>query len=71
MNFTHSVRALPRGAVSFVREARQELKTVQWPARRETVRATLVILVVSAVVAAVTGAFDVGLVYAVEKILLR
>lgn len=58
------------GVVSFVRESRQELKTVQWPTRQETVRATLVILIVSALVAVATGAFDALLTLIVERLFL-
>lgn len=70
MNPLSTLTALPQGVVSFVREARQELKAVQWPTRRETVRSTMVILIMSAAVAAVTGVFDALLTLIVERLLL-
>lgn len=70
MNLFSTMTALPHGVISFVREARQELTTVQWPTRRDTVRSTVVILVVSLVVAAVTGMFDFLLTIVVERGLL-
>ncbi|TSC72874.1 MAG: Protein translocase subunit SecE [Parcubacteria group bacterium Gr01-1014_38] len=55
--------------VSFLREVRQELKGVQWPSREATVRFTALVIVVSAVVGLVTGAFDFLLTLAVERLL--
>jgi preprotein translocase SecE subunit len=71
MTFFSTLPALPSRSASFIREARQELKTVQWPNRRDTGRATVVILVVSAIAAAVTGALDVGLTYLVEQVIQK
>lgn len=56
---------------TFLRDVRQELKAVQWPARAATVRLTVLILVVSAAVAAGTGALDAVLTFLLEKFLLR
>ncbi len=70
MNAFSKIATLPRSVVSFTQEARQELKTVQWPSRRETVRYTVVILIVSAAVAVVTGVVDALLTLVVEKLLL-
>lgn len=70
MDYFSKIAALLHGVVSFVREARQELRTVQWPTRRDTVRSTVVILIVSVVVAAVTGVFDLLLTFIVERGLL-
>lgn len=55
----------------YLRDVRQELKAVQWPTRAATVRLTVLILVVSAVVAAATGALDAGLTFLLETFLLR
>ncbi len=71
MNASFSLRALPQGVISFIREARQELQTVQWPTRRNTVRSTTAILVVSTAVAAVAGFVDAGLVFLVQRLLSR
>jgi len=69
MNVFSSLAALPQGVISFVREARQELKTVQWPSREATVRFTALVIVVSAVIGLVTGALDFLLTLAVERLL--
>lgn len=55
----------------FLREVRQELKAVQWPSRRSTVRFTVLIIVGTALVAVVVGAFDFLLTTGVERFLLR
>lgn len=43
---------------TFIQESRVELKKVTWPAREETVRSTLSVVVMSAVVAAFLGGLD-------------
>lgn len=55
--------------IDFLREVRQELKGVQWPSRETTVRFTALVIIVSAVVALVTGALDVLFTLAVERLL--
>lgn len=71
MNYLSNITKLPQGVVSYIRESRQELKSVQWPTRAETVRYTVVILVVSLVVAIATGAIDMGLTYLIQKFVLK
>lgn len=46
-------------ARTFFKEAKQELKKVNWPTRKETVRLTLFVIVLSLVVAAFLGALDI------------
>lgn len=55
---------------SFLRDVRQELKGVLWPTRASTVRFTLVVVIVSLVVSFVTGVFDFGVAFLVERFLL-
>lgn len=43
---------------SFLKEVRLEMKKVNWPSRKETVRYTLIIVGVSLVVAAFLGGLD-------------
>lgn len=69
--YRFSLTTLPQNVISFIREARQELKNVQWPTRTVTLRYTVVIFVVSAVVAVATGALDQGLTLIVERVVLR
>jgi len=48
------------GFRQYVREVRQELKKVAWPTRQETTTFSVVVLVVSSVLTAVTFGFDFG-----------
>lgn len=66
-----SVARHAQRAKTFLREVRQELKAVQWPSRRSTIRFATLIIVVSAVVAVAVGVFDVALTILVERFLLR
>ena len=47
--------------IQFLKEARAELTKVVWPSRRETVRITVAVIVLSLVVAVFLGAVDYGL----------
>jgi preprotein translocase subunit SecE len=44
--------------VTFLKEVRLEMKKVNWPTRRETIRYTLIVIGVSLVVAAFLGGWD-------------
>ncbi|MBI4090001.1 MAG: preprotein translocase subunit SecE [Candidatus Kerfeldbacteria bacterium] len=43
---------------AYFREARDELRKVVWPSRQKTLNDTLLVIVLSLVVAAFLGAFD-------------
>lgn len=47
-----------RGIVTFLREARAELRRVTWPSRDKTIRLTTAVLAVTAAVALFVAAFD-------------
>jgi preprotein translocase subunit SecE len=47
--------------VQFVREAWSELRKVVWPTRRDTIRITFAVIVLSLLVAAFLGGIDFGL----------
>jgi len=47
--------------IQFVREAWSELKKVVWPTRREVIRITFAVIVLSLIVAAFLGGIDFGL----------
>lgn len=53
--------ALPKIAspVQFVREVIAELKKVTWPTRQETIKLTLVVIVLSFLVGAFIGILDI------------
>jgi len=49
-----------RNPIEFIKEARVELKKVIWPTKKEAVRMTILILVVSVAVGAFIGGLDYG-----------
>jgi preprotein translocase subunit SecE len=57
--------------IEYFRESREELKKVIWPSRPETVRSTLIVLGVSAAVAAFLGLLDYVLNIGLERIVQR
>jgi len=61
-------QAGPRAA-SFLGEVWAELKKVHWPSRKETYSATVVVLVVTAIVAMYLGLVDLALSYLVRVLL--
>lgn len=54
MNF----RNITGKIIGFFKEVRAEIKKVNWPTRKETVRYTLIVVAVSAVVAIYLGGID-------------
>lgn len=50
---------MPQRIVNFLKEARVELKKVTWPTRKETIRLTLTVILVSTAVAFFLGGLDV------------
>ena len=53
----------------FFREVMLEFKRVTWPSRAELVNSTMVVIVVTLVLAFFLGAVDIGLARVVERIL--
>ena len=49
----------PNKIITFLKEVHLELKKVNWPTRQETLRYTLIVIGISAVVAAFLGGLDV------------
>lgn len=56
---------------SFLQESKQELNRVNWPSREETIRLTLVVVLLSLLVAAYLGALDFAFTYLLEILLLN
>ena len=52
----------------FVGELRQEFKRINWPGRKETVKMSVTVIVISLIVAAFLGALDFLFVTIIEKI---
>ena len=48
----------PKKIVSFLKEVKLEMKKVNWPTRKETIKYTLIIIAVSIAVAAFLGGLD-------------
>ena len=55
--------------IQFLKEARSELTKVVWPTRRETIRITIAVILLSLAVAIFLGAVDYGLTRGFEWIL--
>lgn len=56
--------------VSYVQEARDELRKVVWPTRKETVRNTFIVVGISLLVAAFLGLADYVLNIVLERFIL-
>lgn len=54
----------------YLKSARLEVKNVNWPTRRETVRFTILVIAVSLLVAAYLGALDFIFIRVIEWIVL-
>jgi len=55
-----TVPARKKSRPSFFREAVEELKKAHWPTRQETIRLSILVLIVCIVVGAILGALDYG-----------
>jgi preprotein translocase subunit SecE len=60
--------AAPRG-LTFLSEAWAEMKKVHWPTRKETYAATLIVLVVTVIIATFLGIVDFAISHVVQAIL--
>ena len=57
--------------IQFIKEARSELTKVVWPSRKETIRITIAVVVLSLAVAVFLGLADYGLTKLIEFILSK
>ena len=55
---TMKIANLPQKIISFLKEVKLEMKKVNWPTRKETVRYTLIVIGLSVAVAAFLGTLD-------------
>ena len=55
----------------FVGELVAELKKVTWPTRQETIRLTIIVLLICAAIALILGAVDYGFTHLVTGVLLK
>lgn len=49
---------MPQRIMTYLREARLELKKVSWPTREQTIRYTVAVILTSIVLAVFLGGFD-------------
>jgi len=54
----------------FLREAWSEMKKVNWPTRQETIKLTLVVIVMSLFLAALLGVLDIVFTSLIERVIL-
>lgn len=52
--------AKKKSKLSFFRDAVEELKKARWPTRQETIRLSIIVLIVCIVVGVILGALDYG-----------
>ena len=55
---TMKITNLPQKIIVFLKEVKLEMKKVNWPTRKETIRYTLIVIGLSVVVAAFLGSLD-------------
>lgn len=55
--------------LNYFLESKEELKKVTWPTRKEAVNYTILVLIISAVVAAFLGVFDFALTSGLNELL--
>lgn len=58
-----------RRLIEFFQESWQELKKVHWPSRKETYAATLVVIIVVALISVYLAVVDLGLAKAIQAII--
>jgi preprotein translocase subunit SecE len=68
-NRLSKLMATPKIAVSFFREAREELKKVTWPDRKTTTRYTIIVIAASLFVGIVIGGIDYLFTRILEKVI--
>ncbi|MBI2326624.1 preprotein translocase subunit SecE [Candidatus Collierbacteria bacterium] len=59
------------GPVEFIREVLVELASVKWPTRQETIRLTVLVILVSLFVALYIGGLDLAFTSLVSRIINR
>jgi preprotein translocase subunit SecE len=58
-------------AINFLKESKIELKKVKWPTLRETLQYTLVVIIISLVVAAYLGGLDYIFSFLLRKFIIK
>lgn len=55
--------------MEFLKDVRAELKKVSWPTRQETTKLTMMVILVSVVIAAFLGLLDFGFITLLNRLL--
>lgn len=60
-----------RGIINFLKEARAELKKVNWPSKKQTINYTLIVIGISIAVAIFLGGLDYFFGYLLRTFILK
>jgi len=66
----NNIKNIPRRFIDFLKEVQLEVKKVNWPTKQETLRYTLIVIGISAVVAGFLGGMDFIFSQLIEKFIL-
>jgi len=66
----NNVKNIPQRFINFLKEVQLEVKKVNWPTKEETLRYTLIVIGISAVVAGFLGGMDFIFSQLIEKFIL-
>jgi preprotein translocase subunit SecE len=58
-------------SIEFIREVKFELTKVVWPKRQEVIKLTLIVFIISGIIAAYVGALDFGFTKLLEAFLSK
>ena len=61
---------IPNKAITFLKEVRLEMRKVNWPTKQETIKYVIIVIGVSAALAAFLGALDFIFVTLLNKFIL-
>ena len=65
-----NVKNIPSKIKAFLKEVRMEMKKVNWPTRKETLKYTLIVVGLSVVVAAFLGGLDFAFQYILNNFVI-
>lgn len=60
-----------KAIINYLQEVRVELKKVVWPKREQVVKLTVIIFIISTIVAVYMGGLDFGLTKLLETLILK
>lgn len=70
MKIVQGIKQKLKGVIAYLKDVRFEMKRVTWPTRRETLRYTLIVILVSSLVAIFLGGLDFALITLLDKFVL-